>query len=294
MIIFVQSIINGILIGGVYALVAMGLNLMFGVMKLVNFAHGEFLMTGMYIAVSLTALWMPSGYWGIYWVTVPTMLAMAVLGCVFYLILLRRAARFGAFPQMLLTFGLSIGLQGLAQVLRGSDFVLQRNPVNGSALRFSGLTIEVGPGIGFLTALIVAVAMGYVLHSTRWGKSARAVAENIETAEMLGIDARRVFVVATAISVGLVGLTAALLIPYHYTYPNVGQTFAMVAFLSIVIAGLGNVVGSIFGGLLMVIVQTMTASYLDLDLSTAFIYVVFLAVLLLRPQGLFTRGRRVL
>jgi branched-chain amino acid transport system permease protein len=294
MTIFLQSIINGILIGGVYALVAMGLNLMFGVMKLVNFAHGEFLMLGMYMAVGLATWWMPQGFWGIYWVTVPTMIIMALIGCLFYVLLLKRAARFGAFPQMLLTFGLSIGAQGLAQVVRGSDFVLEKNPVNGASIRAGGLTIEVGPLIGFLAAVVVAFTMGYVLRATRWGKSARAVAENVETAEMLGIDARRIFVVATAISIGLVGLTAALLVPYQYTYPNAGQTFAMVAFLSIVIAGLGNVVGSVFGGLLMGVVQSVTASYLDLDLSTAVIYVVFLAVLLLRPQGLFTRGRRVL
>jgi branched-chain amino acid transport system permease protein len=292
--IFLQSIINGVLIGGVYALVAMGLNLMFGVMKLVNFAHGEFLMAGMYIAVSLAALGMPAGIMGIYWVIVPTMIIMTGIGCIFYLLLLDRAARFGDFPQMLLTFGLSIGAQGLAQVLRGSDFIQVPNPINGASLRFEGLVIQIGPLIGFAAALVVSACMAYVLHSTRWGKSARAVAESVETAEMLGIDARRVFIVASAISIGLVGLTAALLIPYHYTYPNAGQNFALVAFLAIVIAGLGNVLGSVFGGLLMGVMQSITASYFDLDLSTAAIYVVFLAVLLLRPQGLFTKGRRVI
>lgn len=291
---FLQSVINGMLIGGVYAVVAMGLNLMFGVMKLVNFAHGEFLMAGMYVAVGLTAFGIPAGLFGIYWVTLPTIVVMAAVGCAFYLLLLDRAARFGEFPQMLLTFGLSIGAQGLAQVVCGSDFVLVRNPVNGAALHFRGLTIQIGPAVGLAVALIVAGCMAYVLHGTRWGKSARAVAENIETAEMLGIDARRVFVVTTAISIGLVGLTAALLIPYHYTYPNAGQIFAIVAFLVIVIAGLGNVLGSVFGGLLLGVIQSITATYFDLDLSTAVIYVVFLAALLLRPQGLFTRRRRLI
>src|SRR6202012_2703723 len=128
------------------------------------------------------------------------MLIMAVVGCGFYLLLLKRAARFGDFPQMLLTFGLSIGAQGLAQVLRGSDFVLQQNPVNGASLHLAGLTIQIGPAIGFVTALAVAALMAYVLRATRWGKSARAVAESVETAEMLGIDARQVFILATAIS----------------------------------------------------------------------------------------------
>ena len=292
--ILLQSIVNGLLIGGVYALVAMGLNLMFGVMKLVNFAHGEFLMAGMYVAVWLAGLGMPPGLFGIYWVAIPTIFVMAAVGFAFYLLLLDRAARFGESPQILLTIGLSIGAQGLAQVLRGSGFKLQPNPVNGAAIHLGGLNLQLGPAVAFTVALIVSMLMALLLRMTRFGKSARAVAESVETAEMLGIDARRVYLVTTAIAIGLAGLAGALLIPYHYTFPNVGQNFVVVAFLAIVIAGLGNVVGAVFGGLLMGVMQSLTASYFDLDLSTAAIYVVFLAVLLLRPQGLFTRGRRTL
>ena len=289
-----QSIINGLLIGGVYALVAVGLNLMFGVMKLVNFAHGEFLMAGMYVAVGLAAFGVPHALLGIYWVAVPTMLIMAVVGCAFYLLLLDRAARFGESAQILLTIGLSIGAQGLAQVLRGSDFKMVPNPINGASVHFGPVYVQTGPAISFAVALVVTVVMAWVLRSTRFGKSARAVAENVETAEMLGIDSRRVFVVSTAIATGLVGLAGALLMPYHYTFPNVGQNFVVIAFLAIVIAGLGSVVGAVFGGLLLGVIQSLTAAYFDLDLSTAAIYVLFLAVLLLRPQGLFTRGQRVL
>ena len=292
--ILLQSIVNGLLIGGVYALVAMGLNLMFGVMKLVNFAHGEFLMAGMYVAVWLASLGTLPGLFGIYWVAIPTMFVMAAVGFALYLLLLDRAARFGESPQILLTIGLSIGAQGLAQVLRGSGFKLQPNPVNGAAIHLGGLNLQLGPAIAFTVALIVSMVMALLLRMTRFGKSARAVAESVETAEMLGIDARRVYLVTTAIAIGLAGLAGALLIPYHYTFPNVGQNFVVVAFLAIVIAGLGNVVGAVFGGLLMGVMQSLTASYFDLDLSTAAIYVVFLAVLLLRPQGLFTRGRRTL
>jgi branched-chain amino acid transport system permease protein len=296
-IIFLQSILNGLLIGGVYALVAMGLNLMFGVMKLVNFSHGEFLMAGMYVAVGLASLGtLPGtfGMFGIYWVAIPSMFVMAAAGFAFYLLLLDRAARFGESPQILLTIGLSIGAQGLAQVLRGSGFKLVPNPINGAAIRFGGLNLQIGPTIAFIVALAVTIMMAWILRATRFGKSARAVAESVETAEMVGINARRVYIVSTSIAIGLVGLAAALLIPYHYTFPNVGQNFVVVAFLAIVIAGLGNVVGAMFGGLLMGIMQSLTASYFDLDLSTAAIYLLFLAVLLLRPQGLFTHGRRTL
>lgn len=292
MVFFIQSLINGLLIGGVYALVAMGLNLMFGVMKLVNFAHGEFLMVGMYVAVALAGAALPPGLFGIYWVAIPTGLVMAGVGIAFYVLFLARAAKFGETPQILLTIGLSIGMQGAAQVLEGTDFKLVPNPVNGSALHLAGITLTLGPLVAFVVALLVAAAMAWVLRFTRFGKATRAVAESVETAEMLGIDATKIFLVTASIAVGLVGLGGALLVPYQYTFPNVGQSFVIVAFLAIVIAGLGNVLGSVLGAILLGMVQSLTASYLDIDLSSAALYVIFLLVLILRPQGLFTRRAR--
>ena len=294
MLLFLQSVINGLLIGGVYALAAVGVNLMFGVMKLVNFAHGEFLMCGMYVALFFAGLGIPAAFLGIYWIVLPTAAVMAVLGLAFYLLLLDRAAKFGETPQILLTIGLSIGGQGLAQVLGGSSFVLPPNPVNGASIALLGLTFPVGPGIGFVTAVVVAAVLGFVLKRTSFGKRARAVAESAEAAEMLGVNARSVFMATTAIAIGLVGLAGALLVPYHYTYPSAGQDFAVMAFLAIVIAGLGNSLGAVAGGLLLGCMQSLTAAYLDLDLSTAAIYVLFLAVLLFRPEGLFTAARRSL
>src|SRR3974390_2538278 len=126
-----QAVVNGLLIGGVYALVAVGLNLMFGVMKLVNFAPGEFLMMGMYVAVALAGLALPASFIGIYWVAVPAMLIMAVVGACFYLLLLDRAAKFGESPQILLSIGLCIGGARLAPGFRGSAFQLWAKPTNG-------------------------------------------------------------------------------------------------------------------------------------------------------------------
>jgi branched-subunit amino acid ABC-type transport system permease component len=121
-------------------------------------------------------------------------------------------------PQIPLTIGLSIGAQGLAQVLRGSGFRLVPNPINGAAIRFGGLTLQLGPAIAFIVALAVTIVMAWVLRATRFGKSARAVAESAETAEMLGIEVRRVYLISTSIAIGLVGLAAALLIPYQSTF----------------------------------------------------------------------------
>ena len=297
-IIFLQSILKGLLIGGVYALVAMGLNLMFGVMKLVNFAHGEFLMAGMYVAVgarrSLGILPGALGIFGIYWVALPTMFVMAAVGVAFYLLLLDRAARFGKSSQILLIIGLSIGAQGLAQVLRGSGFRLVPNPINGAAIRFAGPHPSTRAGHRVPRGAAVTIVMAWVLRATRFGKSARAVAESGETAEMLGIEV--VAFTSCRPRSPSVWWASPQLSSSRISTPfrTSGQNFVVVAFLAIVIAGLGNVVGAVFGGLLMGVMQSLTASYFDLDLSTAAIYLLFLGVLILRPQGLFTRGGRTL
>jgi len=122
----------------------------------------------------------------------------------------------------------------------------------------------------------------------------RAVSESTEIAQTLGINARSVFAVATGVSIGLAGLAGALLMPYQYTFPNVGQSYVVIAFLAIVISGLGNVNGAVAGGLLLGIIQSMTASYVSLDFSTTAMYVIFLGVLVLRPQGLFTIRTRTI
>jgi len=292
--IVVQSLANGLLIGGVYALVAMGLNLMFGVMKIVNFAQGEFLMIGMYVAVGLAGVVVPGALLGVYWVVIPVTFVMAGMGVLFYFLMLRRAARFGEGAQILLTLGLSICLQGVAQVVEGADFKLVRTPVYGKAIHPAGITIGVAQLVAFTVAIAVTVVMAWAIRYTHWGKTVRAVSESTEIAQTLGINARSVFAVATGVSIGLAGLAGALLMPYQYTFPNVGQSYVVIAFLAIVISGLGNVNGAVAGGLLLGIIQSMTASYVSLDFSTTAMYVIFLGVLVLRPQGLFTIRTRTI
>jgi branched-chain amino acid transport system permease protein len=293
MIILAESLVNGLLIGGIYGLVAIGMSLMFGVMKLINFAHGEFLMAAMYVAFVLLAEF-GTAYAGvgIYWMVIPTVVVMAGIGYCFYKFLLRRTARFGEGPQILLTIGLSIGLQGLAQVIFGADFHMTPNDVNGAAVNIGPLAIKISGLVAFVAAALVAGTMAWTLRYTQFGRSVRAVAENASAAQMLGIDSDKVFVVTTVIACALAGLAGALLVPDHYTFPLAGQQFVVMAFLAIVIAGLGNIMGSMFGGLLMGVIQSLTAAYWEIDLSTASIYVLFIVVLLFRPEGLFTRKRR--
>lgn len=290
----IQSIVDGLLIGGVYALVAMGLNLMFGVMGIVNFAQGEFLMIGMYVALAFAGIVVPAGLFGIYWVVIPTVAIMVLVGMVFFIAMLDRAARFGESGQILLTIGLSICLQGAAQIVEGSGNKLIRTPVYSQAFQLGGIRFGTPQFVSFCAAVAVTLVMAWAVRYTYWGKTVRAVSEDGQAAESLGINPKRIFIVATGISIGLAGLAGALLIPFHFTQPTVGQSFVVIAFLAIVIAGLGNVSGAVVGGLLLGVVQSLTAVYLSLDFSTAAMYIIFLLVLLFRPQGLLTRRVRTI
>lgn len=288
----IQAIVDGLLIGGVYALVAMGLNLMFGVMGIVNFAQGEFLMIGMYIALGFAGIAVPAALLGVYWVVIPTVVIMAIVGMVFFVVMLDRAARFGESGQILLTIGLSICLQGAAQVFQGSGNKLLRTPVYGEAIKIAGVIIGVPQLVAFCVAIAITLVMAWSVRYTFWGKTVRAVSDDTEAALALGINPKYVFIIATGVAIGLAGLAGGLLMPFHFTQPTVGQQFVVVAFLAIVIAGLGNVSGAVVGGLLLGVVQSVTAVYLSLDFSTAAMYVIFLLVLFLRPQGLLTRTAR--
>ena len=292
MTLLLQTLVTGLLIGGIYALVAMGLNLLFGVMKIVNFAQGEFLMIGMYAAVMFSTLMLPRGEFGAYWVILPTVLVTTIIGFVFYEVLLKRAAYFGDTAQILLTIGLSTLLQGAAQVIRGAGYSMLKTPISGAAIHIGGVAIFTAELIAFIVAIVVTVLVSLLLRFTLWGKSVRAIAEDLESAQSLGINAHRVFLVATGIAIGLAGLAGALLVQYQFVFPTVGQSYVVIAFLAIVLAGLGNVSGAVFGGLLLGIIQSITASYISVDFSTAAMYVLFLLVLIFRPQGLFGRQLR--
>ena len=163
-----------------------------------------------------------------------------------------------------------------------------------SSFKLGTIIIQTGSFIAFLVAMVVALILAGTLRGTIWGKSVRAVAENRQIASILGVNARRIFLSAFAVGGLLAALGGALLSPFQYAYPTVGSSFVIIAFLVVVIAGLGNVNGSVLGGLLIGIVESLTAGYLSIDLSIASIYIIFILVLIFRPEGLFTkRGRTV-
>jgi branched-chain amino acid transport system permease protein len=283
-----QSVINGLLIGGVYALIAVGLTIIFGVMKIVNFAQGEFLMVGMY------ATWLLFSAIGgsPYLLIIPVAFIMFIFGWLVYKILVNPVVGKGDTSYILLTIGLSFFLQNAAQLIWTADYHTVETSLKGQALQLGGLSILVPRLIAFAVAIILVAIVHLFLKKTDIGRAMRATAENSEVSSMLGINPITTYAIAFAIGTVLAGIAGTLLTPMFYVFPRVGALFTTTAFVVVVLGGLGNITGALLGGLLIGLVEAFTGSFIALDLAPVGTFIVFLLVLLLKPEGLFGGGAR--
>jgi branched-chain amino acid transport system permease protein len=284
-----QLLLGGLVIGVIYALVAMGLSLIFGVLEIVNFAHGEFYMLGAMAAFFLsggTAL----GYW-------PTVLIVtlgaACVGYVLYEALLGSLQGEGFERSILLTLGLSMVLQNGAVYLFTMTPRMISNSLTYSSVVIGGLRIA--ETRLFALALGVAAFTGLygVLHHTRIGKAMRGVSQNREAALMVGIDPRAVARLAVVIGIGLSGLAGAALAPVYAVHPVMGFAFVFKAFAIIIIGGLGNVSGAAITAIALGIIESLIGGFLPLVMVDALAFVGMIVILLFKPHGLFGRGVRV-
>jgi len=286
---FAQLLLNGLVVGVIYALVAMGLSLIFGVLEIVNFAHGEFYMLASMLAYFLTAQW-DFDYWAT--ILVVTVVGVAVGYVLFEGLLL--ALRGETFERsILLTMGLSMVLQN------GAVFLFTTNPhLLESKLSYQNIVVgDFRMPVARLYALglgLAAFAVLYlILHHTRIGKAMRGVAQNRAAADMVGIEARAVSRLAVAIGIGLTGLAGAALAPVYAVHPLMGFNFVFKAFAIVIIGGLGNISGAAIAAVMLGVIESLAGGLLPLALTDAVAFLSMIAVLLLRPQGLFGRGVRV-
>ena len=281
--IFLQTTLNGLMVGGVYALVAVGLTLIFGVMKIVNFAQGEFVMLGMYASWMLATFAHITPYPGLVLVGI----VMFAIGYLVFKFLIIRVIGKPDESFILLTLGLSIVLQNLILMIFGANYLAVSTTVQDKAFHLSGLTLSVPRVIAFLVALLMVVALTILLNKTDLGRAMRATAESREVATLLGINPIRCFTIAFAIGIVLAGTAGVLLTPMFYVFPGVGTLFNLTAFVVVVLGGLGSVPGALLGGLIIGIVEALSSTYISLDLAQLFTFLIFLAVLFIRPSGLF-------
>jgi len=283
-----QAVVSGLLLGGVYGLVASGLTLIFGVLRIVNFAHGALMMLAMYSSYWLFTLGGIDPYVSII-VTAP---AFFILGIVVQQVIIEPNRRAAEHNQLLLTLGLALFLENLALVLWQGDFRTLRSSISGASFVLGEALIEVPRLIACGGAVLVAVLLFAFLRTTDVGKAIRALAEEPEGAQLMGINVSRIRAVAFGIGTACVAVAGSLVTPFFYVAPDVGESFNLMAFVVVVLGGMGNFLGALLGGFIVGLAESLGAAFLPGSLKQLVVFMIFAGVLLLRPQGLFGGGRR--
>lgn len=279
-----QAIVTGLLIGGVYGLVAMGLTLIFGVLDIVNFAHGAFL------AIALFVTWWLTSSLGLHpYVTI--LIAIPVMFAVGYAVqagILNRAMGRPLENQLLITLGLSLIIENALLLFFGPN--PRSVPLPGNrTLPILGAVADLSRVLAFVGALALAVVLFAVLQRTRLGTAIRAVAANDAGAQLVGIDTRRIYALTFAIGTACAGAAGTLVAPLVTIEPSTGALFNIIAFVVVVIGGMGNVTGALIGGLVIGLAEQLGGVFLQGQSPLLSVFIVFVLVLFLRPQGLFGR-----
>ena len=286
-----QLLISTVLLGGIYALIAVGLTLIFGIMRVVNFAHGEFLMLGMYLAFWSFTLWGVDPYF-ILVVAVPLFFA---IGLGVYALVMRGVIHASHNVQIFTTVGLSTALQNVALVLWTGDFRFVRPWESSVVVRIFGAAFNLSQVIAFAVALLFTLALFAFMKWTHAGRVMRATAQDGEAATLMGINTDRVYRLAFAIGIACVGVAGVLVSPLYSVYPTAGLQFVLLAYVVVVLGGLGDMVGALLGALIVAGVEVIGSYVFGSAWKEVIYFVLFIAVLVFRPAGLFgQRGAEAL
>jgi branched-chain amino acid transport system permease protein len=279
--------INGLLLGGVYTLVACGLTLIYGVLHIINFAHGSILMLAMFGVYYLLTLFGIDPYLALV-IMVPV---MYVFGYLLYRFVIGKLSSGKDENILLITLGLSIFIENLALMLfKGDSRTI--------SVSYIDKMVEIGPTlvslpkiISFVAAIAICAGLGLLIQYTDIGKSIRAVARERMGARLVGIDVDRVFAISYGIGIATLGAAACLLMPIFYVSPTTGQVFIMVAFTVVVLGGMGSFIGALAGGLIVGLTESFGGLFLGESLGQIGISLIFILILLFRPTGLFGAKR---
>lgn len=277
-----QVLTNGILMGLIYSLVAIGLTLIWGVMDLANFAHGEFLMLGMYLA-----------YWTYSLLHIDPLfaapLAAAIfflLGLVVYRVVVKPVMKSSALSRILVTFGLGVILSNLALFLWTPNFRSVQKPLLEGTMVIGFLRLPSGKLVVSLISLGVSLALYFFLLKTRTGRALRAVAMDADAAALVGVNVEKLFALAFGLGIGCAGLAGCLLAEFNYVAPTVGSVFSLLAFAAVALGGFGSIPGAVIGGLLIGLGEAFGGFLAGPAYKYVVVYGIYLLVLFVRPKGL--------
>lgn len=285
--IFLQTLVNGLFIGGVYGLVSIGLTLIYGVMLILNFAHGEFMMLGMYIAFWAFTLFGLDPYVS---VVIAALLVFA-LGAAIQRGLIQRVLTSHPLNQIVLLLGVSTLIIGLVQFFWTADPRAIHVPYETEVITLGELRLSIPKMVAFFASLLTSVALFVFLQYTKTGKAIRAVSQNRDAALLMGIDVKWIYMLTFGLGTAVTALAGVFLTPTFRILPTIGQSFSVTAFVVVVLGTMGNFIGAFVGGLIIGVVEVFAGYFLGGDVKIIASMAVFILVLLFRPAGLFGRKR---
>jgi branched-chain amino acid transport system permease protein len=285
--IFFQTIVNGLFVGGIYALVAIGLTLIYGVMLILNFAHGEFLMLGMYIAYWLFTL----GGIDPYLAAPVAAILIFALGALIQRGLVQRVLTAHPLNQIILLLGVSTLLIGLVQFFWTAEAKAIHVSYETSVIAFAGLRFSIPRLVAFFASLVIALVLFLFLQYTKTGKAIRAVSQSSDASLLMGIDVKFIYLLTFGIGAAVTAVGGVMLTPNYKMIPTIGQSFSVTAFVVVVLGTMGNFIGAFLGGLIIGVVEAFAGFLLGGDVKIIASMMVFILILLFRPAGLFGKRR---
>lgn len=297
--VFLQTLIAGLLLGGLYALIGLGMTLIMGVMKIINLSHGELMMVSMYIAYWMFTLFNIDPYISVL-IATPLLFFLGIAIQRYLINPVLRVESILPENQVILTVGIGMVLSNLATIFFKSDY--RSTPVSYAtkALYLSDfwrdspieLSLSLPWAVSFIIAVVITIALWLFLTKTDTGKSIRATAQDQDAALLMGVNVRRMRVLAFGIGSGLVGAAGCLFIPIYYLFPSLGGQFTLIAFVITILGGLGSTFGAITGGLILGVFESMTATYIGMGWAPVGRFVIFIACLIFLPGGIASLLRK--
>ena len=276
------SVLNGLTTGAIYALVALGLTLIYGVLHIINFAHGAALMMALYVVYFLARAGVDP-----YLALPVVVLVMFVFGYAVQRLIINRSSHGRDENILLVTLGLSIVLENLALLFFSSDTRTIDTAYTLSTVEIGPAFIAVPKVVAFVGALVSCALLVLVVSKTKLGRAIRAVSKEKQGARLMGIDVDHIYAMSFGIGLAALGAAACFLLPAYYVNPQVGAGFVLVAFTIVVLGGMGSFIGALLGGLLIGVVESLGGLFMGESLGQIGIFLIFIGVLLFRPQGFF-------
>lgn len=286
---FRAALASGIFLGSIYAMVASGLNLIFGVVKIINFAHGALLALGMYMAYFLITLAGFDPY-----LTLPVVVAaMFLVGWAIQSGIINRIMDSDRTSQLLITFGLALMVQNGAIMLWGHEYRSATVPYARKVFDILGIRFSFAALLALTGSAISLVLLYLFLHRTRTGTAIRAVSQQPDSAALAGINVKSIYGIAFGVGSAMVGVAAVFMVPIYFVQPSVGDPFVLMAFITVVLGGLGSVWGAAAAGMMLGVVQNLFATMVNVEMAPTFVFLVFMVIMFFRPYGLFGRTERI-